>query len=292
MRNNMLYYAALQGPGAAYPLPQSSQTKPFTRPNSLAFAVTSVSLRHNACPAISRSYVPIDLPVCSKVFRISPAHRASSSPNSNTRTGPARNIFKRSVFASVLTLFATPYQSSYKDTDGTHTGSPGSTAFENRFRTGSDVRLINAMHALVSSKYFIPILSVKDLAAWRRRLLPAFLQQGVTAEPVHRGKPLRRVRNQRFQKDALRHPSHPHRIPLESKLLRQPHRLAASVPKQLRDSTLAHKRPPLMIYTMNLYQVAREPISPWPDAAAFLFFSLNFQLLQTKKEGANLAPSS
>src|SRR6266404_1278758 len=167
--------------------PQSSQTKPFTRPNPLAFAVTSVSLRHNACPAINRSYVPVGLPVRSKVFRISPAHRASSSPNSNTRTGPARNIFKRSVFASVWTLFATPYQSSYKDTDGIHTGAPD-----------SDVRLINAMHAFVSSKYFIPILSVKDLAAWRRRLLPALLQQGVTAEPVHRSKPLRRVRNQRF----------------------------------------------------------------------------------------------
>jgi hypothetical protein len=31
IQNNTLYYAALQGPGADYPLSQSSQPKPFTR---------------------------------------------------------------------------------------------------------------------------------------------------------------------------------------------------------------------------------------------------------------------
>jgi len=56
-----------------YPLPQSSQSNPFTLPNSFAFAVTSVIFRASACPAIKRSYVPMGFPLRSKVFRISPA---------------------------------------------------------------------------------------------------------------------------------------------------------------------------------------------------------------------------
>src|SRR5260370_22421592 len=108
-----------------------------------------------------------------KRSRSSAVHGESSPHNSSTRTGPATNIVKRKVFAPVWALFATPYQSSYSDTDATHTCSPDSTAFENRLRTGSDVRLISAIHAFVSSKYPIADVSVKNLPARRRRLCPA-----------------------------------------------------------------------------------------------------------------------
>src|SRR6266478_1339380 len=135
-----------------YPLPQSSQTRLFTLANSLVFAVTSVSLRLSACPAISMSYAPIGFPIRSSEARTPPASRASSSSKPRTRTGPARKVARSSAFSFGRALLATPYQSSYKTTVETQTRAPAWTALSNRARTDAGSPLFSAMQELVSSR--------------------------------------------------------------------------------------------------------------------------------------------
>src|SRR5215472_1363522 len=88
------------------------------------------------------------------------------------------------------------------------------------------------------------IRSIEELPALRSRLFPAALQQVIPAESVHRRKPFLYVRNHGLQQDALRHSPYSHLFSLKPEFPRQPHGLAAPVPKQFRYSALGHALPP------------------------------------------------
>src|SRR5216683_2443218 len=72
------------------------------------------------------------------------------------------------------------------------------------------------------------------------RLFTPFRHKGFFANPVHPRKPLFCVYHEWFQQDALSHAPHTHRVSLEAELPRQPHRLAPSIPENLRDPMLRH----------------------------------------------------
>jgi hypothetical protein len=106
-----------------------------------------------------------------------PACRASPAPNSSTRAGPLKNISNRRVFASVCTLWATPYHSSNKDIAGTHNCSLAVAALVNRLRAASDVPLISAIQIGVSSKYATARTSC--IARW---VPPGYSQHGSASD--------------------------------------------------------------------------------------------------------------
>src|SRR4051794_29978318 len=87
---------------------QSSHARSWMRLNSRLLAVTNVSPRCRAWPAISRSYAPTGVPARSRIARAAPASVASSSSKGSTVTGPARNASSRAFVAFGNWLLADP----------------------------------------------------------------------------------------------------------------------------------------------------------------------------------------
>jgi hypothetical protein len=126
-------------------------------------------------------------------------------------------------------LFETPYQSSNATIEDTSITLSRATARWNRRRTSACVPLINAMHALVSSRYVV----IEDVSPWRGGLLPSFWHEGLGGQPIELGEPLRDVREHRLHQDATANAANPDPVALEPELARQPNCLTSPISEKL-----------------------------------------------------------